>query len=74
LHLVEEWQLGKNLRWSGSFWTVGLTSNGQVLINVRLPVWSKNSISMKSKDDCGRGRGGPDGGVTPRYNEGEITS
>jgi hypothetical protein len=32
-----------------------------------LPVWSKNSISMKSKDDCGRGRGGPNGEVTPRY-------
>src|SRR5215470_2329435 len=30
-------------------------------------LWSKNPICMKSKDDGGRGTGGPDRGVTPRY-------
>src|SRR5215831_7736608 len=32
-----------------------------------VPIWSKNSIRMKSKDDGSRGPGGPDGSVTPRY-------
>src|SRR5215471_9703239 len=31
------------------------------------PVWSKNPIRMKSKDDGSRGPCGPDGSVTPRY-------
>src|SRR5215471_628643 len=30
-------------------------------------LWSKNPIRMKSKGDGSRGRGGPDGSVTPRY-------
>jgi hypothetical protein len=31
------------------------------------PVWSRNSICMKSKDDGVRGLADPDRGVTPRY-------
>ena len=31
------------------------------------PVWSKNAICMKSKDDGGRGPSSPDRGVTTRY-------
>jgi len=35
--------------------------------STRMPVWSKNAICMKSKDDSGRGPSSPDRGVTPRY-------
>src|SRR5262249_14552717 len=41
--------------------------DAQQLTNRRMPVWSKNPIPMKSKDDDSRGPDGPDGGVTLCY-------
>jgi len=64
LVLVSALAIGSNIWQLYVFYAILGAVSG---LTTSIPVWSKNPICMKSKDDGGRGPDGSDRRVTPRY-------